>query len=190
MKKKCVVLVSLFSLASLWMRPIMMRYRANNIMFNKQTTALASAAKNPRSYLVRFNSFVGRVKILFLIITFSFSLSLSLLLLLLFSRLRSINFYIGPFLLLQEYKNTPYTWWFYVDQPNRTNINFENMIIIHGYCIQMNRFFWFPCLSHLFFSIFFNTKAFNSCLQQRNSIEWIFMWTVFWIKMLDSFFAF
>lgn len=77
MKKKCVVLVSLLSLASLWMRPIMMRYRANNIMFNKQTTALASAAKNPRSYLVRFNSFVGRVKILFLIITFSFSLALA-----------------------------------------------------------------------------------------------------------------
>lgn len=30
------------------MRPIMMRYRANNIMFNKQTTALASAAKIAR----------------------------------------------------------------------------------------------------------------------------------------------
>lgn len=35
----------------------------------------------------------------------------------------------------EEHQHSKYIWWFYVDQPNRTNINFKNMIIIHGYCI-------------------------------------------------------
>lgn len=44
MKKKWICI----SFSSLSMRPIIMRYRVNNIMFNKQTTALASAAKIAR----------------------------------------------------------------------------------------------------------------------------------------------
>lgn len=143
--------------------------RANNIMFNKQTTALGFCNKNRSRFghnqslllplLLPVLLFILlRVKILFLIIytflyeSFFFCLCCCCCFRSFVCVCRSINFYIGPFYCWMrekktaEYdKNTPYTRWFYVDQPNRTNINFENMIIIHGYCIQTIHFL-FPCL--------------------------------------------
>lgn len=157
-KKKCVCACFFFiSRASKCVRLWWDAARTISCLISKQRH-WASATKIARA-LVAINLAAGvvvvvllfillRVKILFLIIyTHLYEYCISSFR---FFLCRSINFYIGPFYCWmrekKEYdKNTPYTRWFYVDQPNRTNINFENMIIIHGYCIQTIHFL-FPCL--------------------------------------------
>lgn len=154
----------------LWMRSIIMRYRVNNIVFNKQTTTSASAHDHQLGETQRFNSKTIIIvslyeRSLFGSVTVNFSLEFFILFdyfylicccccSIFVSKIKLLL--LSPFFMIinreknkimkkrtkkkkKKYwmKNTniPYTWWFYVDQPNRTNINFENMIIIHGYCI-------------------------------------------------------
>lgn len=171
------------------MRPIMMRYRANNIMFNKQTTATSRLLHTELTphHSVRFDSipFRRRRSIHSICIWWKSKNSFLLICAFHFS-FNQFFMYIGLFLLFdekterekkKEHRNnlhTPYTWWFYVDQPNRTNINFKNMIIIHGYRIQMTRFV-FSCLFTCFYvqrclsicAFFFATKhhfSYEQCL--------------------------
>lgn len=64
------------------------------------------------------------------------------------------KFLYGTLFFFYYFPNIPYTWWFYVDQPNRTEINFENMIIVHGYCIQMDFCIFVFCCFSLFLLYF------------------------------------
>lgn len=87
------------------MRPIMMRYRANNIMFNKQTTATSASAAQSH-HTVRFDLNPPWIHFIF----FAEHLKKILFWLYFLFIFRSINFYIGLFYCsMRRHENTTTT---------------------------------------------------------------------------------
>lgn len=89
------------------MRPIMMRYRANNIMFNKQTTATSASAAQSHHTTPFDSIWIRREFISFFFVEYLKKILFWLYVLFIF---RSINFYIGLFYCsMRRHENTTTT---------------------------------------------------------------------------------
>lgn len=178
------------------MRPIMMRYRANNIMFNKQTTATSASAAQSH-HTVRFDLNPSWIHFIFFCWAFRKKILSWLYVLFIF---RSINFYIGLFYCsMRRHENTTTTifthtiYMMILCGPTESNKYKSQKYDYHTWLLYSNDSFR---ISLSLFSLavvvvvfwivgFLCALLFHICLQQ-STIFLYGCWTLSWFCVLNN----